>query len=372
MSKIVYLSLLLGLFVTCLRKETKFDGLQVIDLEQGVEKQDSVNITQIGAKIAYVPLETNDSIVLGNFEALVTESGIIALDYNSGIYLFDRKGKFIRKIGQKGQGPGEYGNVASVSIDEELREILVATDGKEELMKFSYDGTYSKFVDISSSQSFVFHNDILFAHKASVYFWTGAEDSNQLTVYDVKGNILNQFHPVDFNKTKYLDMFIEDADFSISEDKVFYYVVREDIIYNVTQNSLNPFYALNLGKFSFQQDYKWDYNGYSNARKGNKIWIVSSFVTESYVFFLVEQTGKRRVVVYDKKADKVYNRLTNDIDCVPITYLSEIYGNKIVTSLSVADLLECDNKESFPKDLKAILRELKEDDNPVLRIVTLK
>ena len=59
--------------------------------------------------IEFVPLEITDDCLLSNHlkTIVVTSKDIIVYDYE-GCYRFDRSGKFLNKIGSRGQGPGEY------------------------------------------------------------------------------------------------------------------------------------------------------------------------------------------------------------------------------------------------------------------------
>ncbi|MCG8474306.1 MAG: 6-bladed beta-propeller [Cytophagales bacterium] len=92
----------------------------VVDVEQ---IQDSVNLTNLLESYRYVPLETNDSCLLGEKiyerEKLVWQDKIFLQD-KRGVYVFDlRSGKFLYSLTKKGRGPGEFDafNGLSMSID---------------------------------------------------------------------------------------------------------------------------------------------------------------------------------------------------------------------------------------------------------------
>lgn len=70
----------------------------------------TMNYQPLLDSIDYVPLETTDQSLIGNIGKIyVTQSNILVFDTKqTAILLFDKEGKFIRKIGQKGRGPEEY------------------------------------------------------------------------------------------------------------------------------------------------------------------------------------------------------------------------------------------------------------------------
>ena len=77
--------------------------------------------------VEYIPLETNDEFVNQGYVNAVGEKFIVVSNfYNDGnIYIYDRRGKAIRKINRKGQGGEEYTHITNITLDEENNEIFV-------------------------------------------------------------------------------------------------------------------------------------------------------------------------------------------------------------------------------------------------------
>ena len=104
----------------------------------------------------------------------------------------------------------------------------------------------------------------------------------------------------------------------------------------------------------------------------DKAWVEGAFVGHSYILSVISQKGKRSIVVYDKANKKTYYSLIDDVDNIPISYLKNVFNNKIVQSFDIFKLLGSENKEHYSDKLKAVLNHVKETDNPILRVVTLK
>ena len=85
-----------------------------IDPEQG----SLVPLSEITEKLDVVELETNNSSLINDITMVDTlNNHYLIADYENGILVFDKAGKFIRKIGKIGRGPGEVAHFMSFRID---------------------------------------------------------------------------------------------------------------------------------------------------------------------------------------------------------------------------------------------------------------
>lgn len=60
-------------------------------------------------RIEFLPLESTDDCLIGNIDKLlVGKENLYVLDmkYGKKVFIFDRKGRFIKSIGNYGKGPG--------------------------------------------------------------------------------------------------------------------------------------------------------------------------------------------------------------------------------------------------------------------------
>ena len=81
--------------------------------------------------VEYIPLETTDECLIGDGVRYdFNDEYIIAGDlHGEAVYLFNRKGKFIRAIGGRGGGPEEFTYIGSLWLNPDDRTIMV-DDGK--------------------------------------------------------------------------------------------------------------------------------------------------------------------------------------------------------------------------------------------------
>ena len=105
------------------QKKENIEGPEVIDITYAFERRAPVNINDISGDCDYIVLETTDECLIGsNYTIYSDDQYLLAIDRRQ-ILLFDRdSGRFIRKIGNSGNGPDEYSRTYSkMPYDEEKK-----------------------------------------------------------------------------------------------------------------------------------------------------------------------------------------------------------------------------------------------------------
>ncbi len=103
----------------------KFDGeIYLADIAKSVER---------------IQLETVEGGLLRYIKEVKLLDNKFYLD-DSKISVFDREGKFIGRLGNQGDGPGEYGRISSMTLDPETGLVYVASGRK--IMVFNKNGEF--------------------------------------------------------------------------------------------------------------------------------------------------------------------------------------------------------------------------------------
>jgi hypothetical protein len=127
--KKICLAVMIALFTSCGDKEKI--GLRTIPVD--VDRDVSLPLSEITDDIRSVELELTDSSLIGNVrKVLLCGEQIVVFNGVAGggeILLFDGDGKFVRKIGKRGQGPGEYNVIRDVATDGKNGYVYVASSG---------------------------------------------------------------------------------------------------------------------------------------------------------------------------------------------------------------------------------------------------
>ena len=138
--------LLTGGMVGCGTSSTQEkEDLIVVDVSKDYPKKEL--ILQDLFDVEYIPLETTDEFVtLGWLQAIGKDVMIIrnmfAADGN--IFIYDRKGKAVRKINRRGQGNEEYYATNGIYLDDEKGEMFVGNLQQRKIMTYDLFGNFKR------------------------------------------------------------------------------------------------------------------------------------------------------------------------------------------------------------------------------------
>ena len=153
--------------------------LAVIDVETAFKQPQELSLNDLGETFTYIPLETVDESLMkltSTSNMKVTEDYIFIADSGSPLLCFDRKtGKYLRNIGGVGQGPKEYTNGTSFTIDPMASRIYVSL-GARRFQCYDFDGNFLEtMVCADSIQSML-----------DAYFFAGDKVYHHVNIPDEK------------------------------------------------------------------------------------------------------------------------------------------------------------------------------------------
>ncbi|MFC1734327.1 6-bladed beta-propeller [candidate division KSB1 bacterium] len=127
----------------------------------------------------------------------VTKEFVVADEFENCIYFFDRDGEYLRRTGQKGQGPGDFMEPAILAVDKD-GDIYVYERLNMRVTILSKEGdfitSFRAFLQNSSSIFVTDNKEILTSAPRSDYF---------ITVYNREGEILREIGRVPESINKY-------------------------------------------------------------------------------------------------------------------------------------------------------------------------
>ena len=117
--------------------------LPVVGVRTALEGENPISLKEDVEHIEYIPLETNDSCLVSNpLDLQVSADFLFMYNGKTGQVLqFDRAGKFLRAVGRQGNGPGEYGMVSNLAVNNAQKELTVCQYGSPALI-YSFDGRF--------------------------------------------------------------------------------------------------------------------------------------------------------------------------------------------------------------------------------------
>jgi hypothetical protein len=148
--------------------ELRLDGVcYTIDLDG--KKEAPIPFSSIFKNVQTIILEAGKDCLIGSVDELQIFDGCIyILDKHiaKSLFVFDMEGRFIRKIGSLGRGPGEFIHVDDFTIDTGNRFIFLSDQGNR-VHQYQLNGAYVQSIKVQAEHSNImliqFYNDRLYA-----------------------------------------------------------------------------------------------------------------------------------------------------------------------------------------------------------------
>lgn len=349
----------------------------VINLAKAIsESPKEIMLNELASDIRYVPLETTDDCLMNNEFYIMQYTGEDII--TSGIFHFDKNGKFLNKIGSKGQGPEEY--LQGLFAFGDWKNKLLYVQNWTTLTCYGFDGTFVRSVPtpqlnmgaagLFDENHILYSNDIYYADKANPIQLYMVDSQNGKTVSKWRGHL---------EENKKYGMILTSRDFMYNYDNsLFYKPALENVIFKI------------LSPKKRQLVYKFDCSGKDIDVSADEVDPKKRFQflsvywakeTAQYLFVNYGMKNISRLGIYDKEKKTFTNvtikdNLASGYDIHP-AWTSD--DNHLLMVYYAGGLLQDKEKrystDLLPerkKELDELLKNIKEDDNPVVILVTLK
>lgn len=349
----------------------------VINLAKAIsESPKEIMLNELASDIRYVPLETTDDCLMNNEFYIMQYTGEDII--TSGIFHFDKNGKFLNKIGSKGQGPEEY--LQGLFAFGDWKNKLLYVQNWTTLTCYGFDGTFVRSVPtpqlnmgaagLFDENHILYSNDIYYADKANPIQLYMVDSQNGKTVSKWRGHL---------EENKKYGMILTSRDFMYNYDNsLFYKPALENVIFKI------------LSPKKRQLVYKFDCSGKDIDVSADEVDPKKRFQflsvywakeTAQYLFVNYGMNNISRLGIYDKEKKTFTNvtikdNLAGGYDIHP-AWTSD--DNHLLMVYYAGGLLQDKEKRystgllpERKKELDELLKNIKEDDNPVVILVTLK
>jgi len=361
-------------------RKTVMAGKNTIKESDFGKKYDFFDIVK---DIEFVPLEMTDESIVGSVSKIkFYNTFMLVLDgQTKSIFIFDDKGKYIRKISRVGKGPGEYNDIDDFCVHPTTGMITIVTSfGK--IITYSFD-----------LKEFKEYNDVPYAvgieqFNNGYYAITSIEKEANLYILDANMKIVhkglaNPFPmPIILNKS-----FSKYGDTILCRLPTHY----NDTIYQITPNSFRPW---RVPDFEVHPDYSNPTKYLEPNPRGGRSYncqdmqisgAYSYSETNKFISFAMTYSknsyGMRNLsyVIYSKKNKTVkifsISTLQNAPFDRPITYIGVPDSKgRIVSAMDANFILDCKITKDDPitSRLKELKKQLNEESNPVIAFITYK
>jgi len=414
--RIKLLILAMIFFCSCGRKSTNetsnADSVTEIDL-LSEPKSTVTKLSEFAANVEYIPLQTTENSLLGEFVVkIVTIDNRIYIK-NGGlggeIMCFGMDGKFLFKLKNIGRGPEEYTDIADFDVSSDNKFLTILSSLNRKLLEYGISDagfTFHKSISLSDPMpyriSMVPETDNVFL---AIPPWRGTEQTLSLLINTIGDTIHFKQNCYKYKMIRIInsralnDMLV----YSIGNMVCFKEVFSDTVFY---VDSKDNFFKPRIIFDSHGTLSTPGMRGGSEIPGNNTNFIANIFETSRYVFHYYGTRETRYRILFDKKTKTKYNldvgtflvtiaNITREVEKIKlkddlcggpdfnIEFLNNYCsGDKLFSFVEALSLKKYVGSENFKNEkvrdpekkneLKKIADSLEETDNPVLIVVTPK
>lgn len=386
-------------------------------------------LSEIASDLEIIPLQFNTNHVFNRISKICVDGNDLFLAADlSKVLRYNRKGEFLNEIGSLGEGPEEYSHCFGISIDTVLKKIFVASGfcAQNEMKSYSYSGNYISSKTVAPKGYCMFgseRNFYDFRHDMHIFrrmlpLTDGGKDIWLIQIQDTTANILSTFY--NYADLDYIDEINEQSldweNFntrfwterspvcSFYKEEINFVFEGNDTIYRYDnkKRKLDCRYVLDTG---VKHDIKSERKAVKSYDECLYPRVAALFETAKYIYVSVEKDVSSFLIRYEKETGQVeaienkgkimsggINRthyravdppgFKNDL-CGGLPFYPDFSdGERLVKVYSPDDLIKHINVDNLKKEkvlmpekkneMLNLLFSLKNDDNPIVMIVTLK
>jgi hypothetical protein len=363
------------------------DSVYTIDFDN-TPKEEKIYMSSLFKKVRSIPLETVDESLIGYIDNIqIFDKKIFILDKNyvKGVLVFDINGKFIRKIGNIGQGPGEYIDLTDFTIDK-VNRIIYLLDFNTCVLIYDIDtGKYIKQINISESKNSLYiqyNNEQLYVDAIQML---DPKENYLLYEIDIEtGKYKNSWFPIDIYSKgwKHLTSFNNFFYSKNYPNTPKFVQLFMDTVFSIEKNGMSPFLTVKSDKWVSEDVLNYEDGSYEQAfgyiYRYEKMYGISNLVEGKDIILLSVHEGFRQWhVLCDNRNGNKNVRIAGFL-CNDLLFEDERFGiwrlccsdeKGVYSILPIEHLSFTENlDEKIKKDLpdREKLLNLKEDDNPVI------
>jgi hypothetical protein len=282
-----------------------------LEIEKSISDSVELELSEIADNLQIVRLETLESVVMGGIYSMVLWENYIVIGTERDYYLFDRKGKYIRRLLKTGRGPEEFitpqfsqvirNGVLYFSDAQKNRNYIYSIDlntGKLDRILRPNTGYIQCFIP-DTDTTFIVLSEVFVRDKNSAF---SATRDYSIIRQDFKGNLLAKIS-LGVYKGKFIffqpslySMFINENDILISKP-------RFDTLYKFSNFKVQPIW---------QNIFKTNYNDQLSKQKIPNAELVhysdSSILMKKYITDINGNSARNRnthLLIMDRRNNKI-------------------------------------------------------------------
>jgi hypothetical protein len=398
----IYLIYIVLLFISCEETQIQKFGVEkttTIEVDLN-EAEDRLAMSRFVQKLEYRILNTPDNDFIGRIRKIIPQGNRIAFydEARKSVWVHTTDGEYINEVSiPEGRGPGELTDISDIIYTKDRNihalgpfKIVVYNEEGEFLRETDFDFFIYKFAWLSEADIYVGYAD------NSLNPMLEDHDAQNLLFFDSSGNVIKSEIPIPKGR-EHIKYQIPNR-FPSYNEKIYFFPFLSDTIYSIGNGVTQQEYIIDYGQQSLTDEVFDRRSDYSNVAYEWQDFFRSEIIANSYVSFvrylvnsdsvmlLSVSTGQNSyIVLYDRSRSDITvssENFYNDIDNGFVPSMFEGGGNKLYSIIEPYQLINHLNElyendpdtyaEPKTRHLIELSQKVKEADNPILIIATLK
>jgi hypothetical protein len=266
--------------------------------------------------IYFVALSSNDGAAIGEVDKLLFDEDLLfVLDSRSAeaVFVFTAEGQFLRKIGNKGKGPGEYLIATDISLDTQNKILYLLDLNGRKIHSYTYEGAYlaSVAMPFLFTEFEFYHPDTLFASTLTASNHLKPEvDFHHFAVSTLEGELIRKdfvYTPESRDFTYYAK-----RHFTQSNGSYWFFPLYSDRLYEVNSQASKLAYAFDFGTNGFSEEERRTMTDQQfQTLEKSKSYFNGGYVDVGHaaLFEVATPTGMQKMIYFKEKDQWFYGSI---------------------------------------------------------------
>lgn len=386
------------MFKKALQPNLDNNKLLEIKYEDALKQGKPTLLSLIALKVEYIQLETNEDCLISEFATFFFSDNLIFISDRDHILKFSSDGKFLKRIGNPGRGPGEINSIRTTSIIPDKRLIAVHDATMRKMTYFSFDGELIKTVTLPRLS-----NVKVMCDGRYIGYDQGVVISEEYTfcITNESEDIISwvkNYRPWKNPSGVAIQLKVASFEpFYTYQDRYYFKAMYNDTVYSFDGDKIIPNYYINLGKYKLPDEKKPERLNPEQAQSfyayGPNYHFANVFESGGIIFLTTNTFGKgsTNYLAFNKNdynnSSKSFSGITkglilNDWDGgVYFWPKGSVNDNQVFMPIDVVQLkkfIDITKSKKIPikypekrKQLESLASKLDISDNPLLMVVTI-
>ena len=357
-----------------------------------------ITFSELFTNVEIIPLETSDFCLIGHINKIIPKNDLFYIHDNIAkcVFVFNRQGKFLSKIGTVGRGPGEYIDLNNIYIDDQQKKLIFDCFHKYMIYDLQTNDLIleRKYALPGYEQRMYLGNEMFATYCDN--FIDGNRKNN--LIIEQKGQLIDSYFPIDKDMQGYTyrneHVFFENFD-----RKKYFVAPYNDTIFMLNKEIVEPYLYIDYGENKLPKNF---FHNIPNDQKTTQLLrspychSLDNFIdNEKYTYFRYCARGRsilNFLLIKKKNKAHIFSHVKADSNgyCPILVYNVFDAGNSLIVPSEIGQLknfLFSINKEvktvSTTKNIvnKSIESNIyekleqyseNEDNNPILFVLHLK